>query len=622
MTKDWPQYKGIIRKLYVEDNRSLTYIQRELERAHSFCASTRIYRAKLKEWGFNRAATYMQDNDSQKQQSITITNSLPAPLIFPELNPPAEFAGWAGTVEPLSHATFLKALLDGCVATVRNILSTHTSWLCRNPRFEHQTDFQSSSCLEEKHKLCAQSPWLTVAARQSNEAVLSLLLDHGFDPNAVDQDGCTPLHLASTSSRFRNVELLVAAGASVDIWDRFGQQPLHAAINADPPTPEMLATVRKLLESGADVNARANLRLFSQTPLEMALNRSWDREVPYEVVETLLIFGASTEPDQSKLFRSLIEPWQSKPFWWKTVGVAELYCLQTFLEQGADPNTEFRSVTCSADSVDGQTTLLHEVYYHTPGGELLKTLLSGMSRQIIEEKREFDISFAMRDCVYAHDRWRMPPAYVLRHIVAATSLKGENQFPDASQFTRIMANVLGVANPSSVDHQEAIRELIALAPRCLPRSLSDWADLVLLTVSKNVFEWEPRTLMLRIALKTLQNATGWKKIPILSTVWDRVSNQGYVSSDTAEDTNHPFPGFQLRPYLSQLCQDELLQTVAICLAVEDVLEQELKKSSEQRSGPRIQKLLTLSNTLSLSSLPGAEYLRNVKIVFLAPVDGA
>jgi ankyrin repeat protein len=72
------------------------------------------------------------------------------------------------------------------------------------------------------------------------------LLDAGANPNAMDQFGYTPLHIANTSEI---VDLLCNAGANINGSDRWGNTPLREAISAYYPNIEV---IKALLRQGAD----------------------------------------------------------------------------------------------------------------------------------------------------------------------------------------------------------------------------------------------------------------------------------------------------------------------------------------------------------------------------------
>ena len=127
------------------------------------------------------------------------------------------------------------------------------------------------------------SSLLHTAARHGHEAVVELLLDIGFDCN-LEENGETPLYLATEGSHQRVVEMLIDAGAIVDAMNKFRQTPLFIAGKAGDEgvckvllerkatiditdavgdtalfqavRKDRVSVVRLLLDSGANVNGR------------------------------------------------------------------------------------------------------------------------------------------------------------------------------------------------------------------------------------------------------------------------------------------------------------------------------------------------------------------------------
>jgi ankyrin repeat protein len=71
---------------------------------------------------------------------------------------------------------------------------------------------------------------LHVAVFQQDNLIVKLLLDYGFDPNAiVPRNGYTPLHNAVSANNVAAVRLLLLYGANKNIRARDGQTPLDKA---------------------------------------------------------------------------------------------------------------------------------------------------------------------------------------------------------------------------------------------------------------------------------------------------------------------------------------------------------------------------------------------------------
>ncbi|KAL6845787.1 hypothetical protein ACP4OV_024362 [Aristida adscensionis] len=113
-----------------------------------------------------------------------------------------------------------------------------------------------------------------IAITGAQDQALSILLDHGADPNRPNHNLCSPLMMACTLRSLKIMRLLVQAGADVNFTTLYGQTALtnlvtvclpdvdkfKLEIETDPNSPgealdDSLANVIKfLLEAGADPN--------------------------------------------------------------------------------------------------------------------------------------------------------------------------------------------------------------------------------------------------------------------------------------------------------------------------------------------------------------------------------
>ena len=78
--------------------------------------------------------------------------------------------------------------------------------------------------------------------------IVRLLLEHGANPNAEDNEGWTPLHLTSSNGHTTTVRLLLDRGASADVKNNKGRNPLQVAT-----TQGMDEIVQVLARHGAQV---------------------------------------------------------------------------------------------------------------------------------------------------------------------------------------------------------------------------------------------------------------------------------------------------------------------------------------------------------------------------------
>jgi hypothetical protein len=111
------------------------------------------------------------------------------------------------------------------------------------------------------------------------------------EKNVWNGEGGTTIMVAAAYRQQRCVDLLIAAGAEVNVADNHGFAPLHhaAGINceADAHYESLKSMVKSLITAGANINARDN---EGATPLMFAVKRIR----PYSV---LVLLQAGTDPN-------------------------------------------------------------------------------------------------------------------------------------------------------------------------------------------------------------------------------------------------------------------------------------------------------------------------------------
>jgi hypothetical protein len=128
-----------------------------------------------------------------------------------ELNGNRDIAAWLlahGATDELSELErFIAACARGDSAAVETMLQSHPGL---------------RGGLRREHHLMLHLP-----AERGDAKVLETMLTCGFDANAKDNDGVTPLHRAAMGGRSEAVRVLLASGASVNALDgMFSATPL------------------------------------------------------------------------------------------------------------------------------------------------------------------------------------------------------------------------------------------------------------------------------------------------------------------------------------------------------------------------------------------------------------
>ena len=118
------------------------------------------------------------------------------------------------------------------------------------------------------------------AAHFGNTEIVLALISLGVDVDVQDDEGSTPLHVATVEGHLQTAQVLVMAGARIDIKDYNGFTPLYIAARLDN-----LRIVQMLASHGADINAKDKLGF---TPLHAA---AFDGNT--EVVRELIRLGAN-----------------------------------------------------------------------------------------------------------------------------------------------------------------------------------------------------------------------------------------------------------------------------------------------------------------------------------------
>ena len=148
--------------------------------------------------------------------------------------------------------------------------------------------------IEYSQNVCSQNSAdnatpLHLASRNGHVKAARKLIERGADLTAQDEEGNTPLHLASYGE-VDVARMLIERGADLTAKDKEGKTPLHLA--SAPPNNFLLQEhaelVHMLLEHGADANAQSN---DGSTPLSLA-----SRDERTEIIQVLTQHVADSQP--------------------------------------------------------------------------------------------------------------------------------------------------------------------------------------------------------------------------------------------------------------------------------------------------------------------------------------
>ena len=144
---------------------------------------------------------------------------------------------------------------------------------------------------------------LQFAANFANAEIVSLLVDAGANVNAVTNYGSTALHLAASDC----VEVLLAAGADIDVRDNSGRGPFIEALSSDKRRAWPL-----FLRAGAELPAAAENpgQIWFQNPYIVRVrNAGGFKKYEQAHITRITAILAQTPHLPPEMVRKIVEFW-------------------------------------------------------------------------------------------------------------------------------------------------------------------------------------------------------------------------------------------------------------------------------------------------------------------------
>ncbi|XP_031786360.1 poly [ADP-ribose] polymerase tankyrase-2-like [Nasonia vitripennis] len=162
---------------------------------------------------------------------------------------------------------------------------------------------------------------LRMESSPDNKRLIRLVVDHGADLEATDEQGRTVLHIAAMKSRVRMTEMLLEKGAKVNIEDDCGVTPLLEAANKDNVNRQLPL----LISHGADVFAKDSL---DHNVLHFLAENTFEQTV--DLARVLIEKGVSLDDRDNEI--------QSQPIHLAVIQENKKL-VELFLDHGADVNS-------------------------------------------------------------------------------------------------------------------------------------------------------------------------------------------------------------------------------------------------------------------------------------------
>ena len=133
-----------------------------------------------------------------------------------------------------------------------------------------------------------------VPEKDSQVEILRILLEHGADPNAINNFGATPIHFRAVEGSTQAVELLLSYKANPNLRCKNGSTPLSLAIEFGH-----LETIKALLVGKADPNIPGH---NGKSCIQLANETYGSSDDLMPIIDLLCKYGAKVPPDFTAVY--------------------------------------------------------------------------------------------------------------------------------------------------------------------------------------------------------------------------------------------------------------------------------------------------------------------------------
>jgi ankyrin repeat protein len=142
---------------------------------------------------------------------------------------------------------------------------------------------------------------LHLACEKGSDRILTMLIEHGANPDHTNSRGLRPIHVASSAGHTTCVQILVSKGAAIDATDPSGQQSLYLTLSE-----RHFTTASALLELDADSSVPAVVELLTKNEFKTFVDPIFDQYGLRSTIGPALLRKAITQ-DLEELAHSLVD---------------------------------------------------------------------------------------------------------------------------------------------------------------------------------------------------------------------------------------------------------------------------------------------------------------------------